>query len=138
MTEVFSEIEGFISNALTCLNSYFKNGIKTNEIEIDEVYPYLFRDYETKKILYKGENVFEDLGILYESLIPISLKKDFGLFYTREDTILKMMVDSVEVLSGEILEPACGSGLFLVKIIEKIVLELKLLDIFAILVMPLT
>ncbi|MCI6812564.1 MAG: TaqI-like C-terminal specificity domain-containing protein [Lachnospiraceae bacterium] len=125
MTEVFSEIEGFISNALTCLNSYFKNGIKTNEIEIDEVYPYLFRDYETKKILYKGENVFEDLGILYESLIPISLKKDFGLFYTREDTILKMMVDSVEVLSGEILEPACGSGLFLVKIIEKIVLELK-------------
>ena len=39
------------------------------------------------------------------------------------------MINSTDVLSGKILEPSCGSGNFLVKIIERIISELKAKDV---------
>lgn len=125
MAEIMPEIKGFIGNALAYLNSYFKNSMKINETDLSEVYPYIFKDYGSVDISYKEGDVFDYLGVLYESLVPINIKKDLGQFYTREDAVIKMMVDAVDVLSGKILEPSCGSGLFLVKIMEKIVSELK-------------
>ncbi len=119
------EIRGFVGKALAYLNSYFKDNVETSESELSEIYPYIFNDYEVLDITYKEANVLDYLGVLYESFVPISIKKDFGRFYTREDAVIEMMLNSVDVLSGKVLEPSCGSGLFLVRIVEKIVSELQ-------------
>ena len=120
-----AEIDGFISSAVAYMNSYFKKKIKNQEIDLFEVYPYIKR-YQTIEMTSSiEENVFDYLGVLYESQVPSKVKKDLGQFYTREDAVVEMMVNSINVLSGKILEPSCGSGLFLVKIIKKIILELQ-------------
>lgn len=125
MAELIPEIREFIEKALAYLNLYFKNNMETNEIGLFEVYPYVFDNYKMADASYEERDVFDYLGILYESLVPINIKKDLGQFYTRKDAVIEMMVNSVDVLAGKILEPSCGSGLFLVKIIDKIVFELQ-------------
>lgn len=125
MAEIISGIEGFIGNAVTYLNSYFKNNMEEQEIELFDVYPHICKEYSIESSPYIEDDVFDYLGILYESRVPNSIKKDLGQFYTREDAVIEMMVNSVDVLSGKILEPSCGSGLFLVKIIKKIIKELQ-------------
>ena len=110
-----AEIDGFIGNAVTYLDSYFKKNIESQEIDLFQVYPYI-RKYSMMEM--PGcieEDVFDYLGVLYESQVPNDVKKDLGQFYTREDAVIEMMVNSIDVLSGKILEPSCGSGLFLVK-----------------------
>lgn len=125
MMEMVPEINGFMGNAISYLNLYFKNSIKEQEIDLFDVYPYINKEYVMESSVKIEENVFDYLGILYEAWIPINIKKDLGQFYTREDAIIVMMVNSLDVLSGKILEPACGSGLFLLKIIKKIIKELQ-------------
>lgn len=131
MAELIPEIRGFIEKALTYLNSYFKNNMEMNEIALSEVYPYVFDNYKITDASYVESDVFDSLGVLYESLVPINIKKDLGQFYTRKDAVIEMMVQSVGVLTGKVLEPSCGSGRFLVKIIDKIVFELQSKDISA-------
>lgn len=118
-------IRGFVKNALAYLNSYFKQSLGKDDMGLSEVYPYVFDGIEGIDAGYEKKHKPSHLGILYESLIPNNIKKDFGQFYTKEDNVVEMMVDSANVLDGKILEPSCGSGFFLVKILEKIVLELK-------------
>lgn len=125
MVERMPEIQGFVENALAYLNAYFKSSMESEETDLSEVYPYIFQDYKKQEISYREENIFDYLGVLYESLVPINVKKDLGQFYTREDAVIEMMLDSVDVLCGKILEPACGSGVFLVKIINRIIIALK-------------
>ena len=120
-----AEIDGFISNAITYLDSYFKKNIKGQGIDLFDVYPYIKKHSMTKMAGFVEEDVFDYLGVLYESQVPNDVKKDLGQFYTREDAVIEMMVNSIDVLSGKILEPSCGSGLFLVKIIKRIVIELQ-------------
>lgn len=36
---------------------------------------------------------YDSLGIMYESIIPNSIKKDLGQFYTREDGMIEYMLD---------------------------------------------
>lgn len=120
-----AEIDGFISSAVAYMNSYFKKKIKNQEIDLFEVYPYIKRYQTIETTSSIEENVFDYLGVLYESQVPSKVKKDLGQFYTREDAVVEMMVNSINVLSGKILEPSCGTGLFLVKIIKKIILELQ-------------
>ncbi|RHO71145.1 hypothetical protein DW073_16945 [Ruminococcus sp. AF45-4BH] len=62
---------------------------------------------------------------MYESIIPNSIKKDLGQFYTREEGMIEYMLDKVDLLSGKILEPSCGSGVFVCKIIKKVVSMLQ-------------
>lgn len=119
-------IDKFINHAVTYLNLYFKKNIKKQDVELFDVYPYIKRGYKMVSSVHIEENVFDYLGVLYESQIPSSIKKDFGQFYTREDAIIETMIHSIDVLSGKILEPSCGSGLFLVKIIKRIIAKLQI------------
>lgn len=120
-----AEIDGFISNAVAYLDLYFKKNIKGQEIDLFDVYPYMKKHSMMEMSGYVEEDVFDYLGMLYESQVSNDVKKDLGQFYTREDAVIEMMVNSVDVLSGKILEPSCGSGLFLVKIIKRIIAELQ-------------
>ncbi len=119
-------IDKFINHAVTYLNLYFKKNIKKQDVELFDVYPYIKRGYKMVSSVHIEENVFDYLGVLYESQIPSSVKKDLGQFYTREDAIIETMIHSIDVLSGKILEPSCGSGLFLVKIIKRIIAQLQI------------
>ena len=119
------EIKGFVKKALAYLNSHFKQNIGREDMGLSAVYPYAFYGIKGMDAVYETKDKPGNLGILYESMIPNNVKKDFGQFYTKEDSVIELMVNSVNVLDGKILEPSCGSGLFLVKILEKIVLELK-------------
>lgn len=127
MAEMISEIDGFIGSAITYLNSYFKMSLEEQNIELFDVYPHMRKEFavESESAVYIEDDVFDYLGVLYESRVPNNIKKDLGQFYTREDAVIEMMIDSIDMLSGKILEPSCGSGLFLVKIIKKIMAELQ-------------
>ena len=125
MAEKIMEIDRFIGNAITYLNSYLKKSIEEQKIELFDVYPYINKKYIIEPSVFIEEDIFDYLGVLYESQVPNNIKKDLGQFYTREDTIIEMMVNSIDILSGKILEPSCGSGLFLIKIIQKIIAKLQ-------------
>lgn len=125
MTDYMPEINNFIVSSLAYLNSFFKKGMRENETDLSEVYPYIYTRFDVSSVMDVNENMFDYLGILYESLVPDDVRKDIGQFYTREDAVIETMLNSVDVLSGKILEPSCGSGVFVVKIIEKIILKLK-------------
>ncbi len=116
-----ADIDEFIGNAITYLNSYFKKNVEEQEIDLFDVYPYISKYSDMEISGHIKEDIFDYLGVLYESLVPNDVKKDLGQFYTREDAVIEMMINSIDVLSGKILEPSCGSGLFLVKIIKKII-----------------
>ena len=129
MAESMLEMKDFIGKALFYLNSYFAKHMNVNGVELSQVYPYIFKKNELVEVSCADKGIFDYLGILYESLVPINIKKDLGQFYTRQDTVIQMMINSTDVLSGKILEPSCGSGNFLVKIIERIISELKAKDV---------
>lgn len=125
-----SDIDRFIGNAVNYLNAYFKKKMKHQNIDLFNVYPHITMQSMIGTECIE-ENVFDYLGVLYESQVPNDVKRDIGQFYTREDAVIEMMVDSIDVLSGKILEPSCGSGLFLVKIIKRIIAELQKRDMCA-------
>lgn len=67
----------------------------------------------------------DNLGALYESIISLDNKKNYGKYYTNETEIIDRMLGSIDLFSGRILEPACGTGNFLVAIVERIVTEMN-------------
>ena len=61
----------------------------------------------------------------YEANLSKNNKKEIGIYYTNDVNIIKDMISRIDVLCGKILEPSCGSGLFLIYIIEEIIYRLK-------------
>lgn len=62
------------------------------------------------------------LGIIYEYLSSIYIKKQKGMFYTPED-IIEHMISLLDIKWNKgksIMDPACGSGFFLSKIYDNI------------------
>lgn len=62
---------------------------------------------------------------VYEMMLPKTEKMKKGIFYTNDINIIKYMLSNINVLCGKILEPSCGSGIFLFLIIEEIIKQLK-------------
>lgn len=99
-----------------------------NSITISNVYPLSFTTtFKESNIPYidSSDNLFDALGKLYESTLPKNLRKDLGQFYTRDDTLINQMVSDSELFKGLILEPSCGSGLFMVHIANRIAAIMK-------------
>ncbi|SHI66774.1 adenine-specific DNA-methyltransferase [Dethiosulfatibacter aminovorans DSM 17477] len=65
-------------------------------------------------------------GEVYEKIIPLKLKKKYGQVYTPSDTVDEMVdeiVDEKEFIENpyiSFLDPACGSGYFLVALYKKL------------------
>lgn len=65
-----------------------------------------------------------DLSLLYEQLLSVSDKKAQGIFYTPPPAIellVDLVLDGVEVewnLLPKVLDPACGSGMILLRVAE--------------------
>lgn len=97
-------------------------------ITISDIYPLetsLSTDEFSIPYMEPSENLFDSLGKLYESTLPKSLRKDLGQFYTRDDSLINQMVTDSDLFNGLILEPSCGSGLFMVHISNKITKIMK-------------
>jgi len=64
-----------------------------------------------------GEDVFKDL---YQDIIGNPFRKAMGEFYTRE-WVADLIIDEIEYDNTSVLDPACGSGAFLVKTARRVI-----------------
>lgn len=113
---------------------------------LKQVYPYIFEDddinYDDKNMmeiidLMSKENSSDFIGELYENTMSLKKKKDIGMFYTREDNVTNYMINLCSINSDtKILEPSCGSGIFILNIFDKYIknsknMEKDLIDFFS-------
>lgn len=127
-TDYTEQIHNFIINSIQLINIQLKKLTGQNSITISNVYPLSFNTtLEKSSIPYidSSDNLFDALGKLYESTLPKNLRKDLGQFYTRDDSLITQMVSDSELFKGLILEPSCGSGLFMVHIANRIAAIMK-------------
>jgi type I restriction-modification system DNA methylase subunit len=73
-------------------------------------------ELELDAIIYEECDFFNKI---YQKILPHSTKHGSGEYYTPED-LAKLMIDDVYVPGQVILDPACGSGIFIVATIKKI------------------
>lgn len=117
------QIQVFISSSIQLINSKLQKLTNNKSITIGEIYPLSFEPSTNPlsvPLASITEELFDSLGKLYESILPKDLRKDLGQFYTRDDSLINQMVSDSELLKGAILEPSCGSGLFMVHIANRI------------------
>lgn len=117
------QIQIFISSSIQLINSQLQKLTNNKSITIGEIYPLSFEPSTNPlsvPLASITEELFDSLGKLYESILPKDLRKDLGQFYTRDDSLINQMVSDSELLNGAILEPSCGSGLFMVHIANRI------------------
>lgn len=117
------QIQVFISSSIHLINSKLQKLTNNKSITIGEIYPLSFEPSTNPlsvPLASITEELFDSLGKLYESILPKDLRKDLGQFYTRDDSLINQMVSDSELLKGAILEPSCGSGLFMVHIANRI------------------
>ena len=118
-------IENTINKSAISFNNCMDEDYSEDVIQcLYNIYPYIFEDDIINNDIINGTSgkfTLDYLGSLYEMGLQLTSKKDYGTFYTRSNAIIEKMIEPLDLLSGKILEPACGSGLFLVQIIKKIV-----------------
>lgn len=118
-------INKFIDDSIEMINKYFYTNINDKSLDFDNIYEFQYCENLQKKCKQDNcsvdLNIHKYLGELYSSKLTNEEKKDFGQFYTNNRSIIKLMLDEIDVLCGKILEPSCGSGQFIVEIINKII-----------------
>lgn len=116
------------------INCFLISKVRTKEFNGDNilknVYPYIFKeieyDYDSEDAIalinyFSSTNKNDIVGYLYENTMSLENKKDGGSFYTRSNEIIDYMINNIKIDENtHILEPSCGSGLFLLEIINKI------------------
>jgi len=92
-------------------------------------------DYESATADLKPEKIRDLFKTLYQNLIPKKLRHDFGEYYT-PDWLAELLIKESGILKDEgiinkrFLDPACGSGTFIISIIRhfKVKMEEQNLD----------
>ena len=127
-TDYTEQIQNFVINSIQFINIQLQKLTGQNSITISNVYPLSFETtFQKSNNLHidSSDNLFDALGKLYESTLPKNLRKDLGQFYTRDDSLITQMISDSELFKGLILEPSCGSGLFMVHIANRIIAIMK-------------
>jgi SAM-dependent methyltransferase len=114
-----SIVKQFFSDAISILDRNLK--LQTNDnVSILDIYQTdTFTDIDRS---FKTQKTITDISHLYENCIPNDIRKDYGQFYTNEQSLIKLMFTDKDLLSGKILEPSCGAGNFVITIIERLIL----------------
>lgn len=117
-----SIIKQFFNDTISILDRNLK--LQTNDnVSILDIYQTdTFTDIDCS---FKTQKTITDISHLYENCIPNDIRKDYGQFYTNEQSLIKLMFTDEDLLSGKILEPSCGAGNFVITIIERLILLLK-------------
>lgn len=118
-----SNRKAFINSAAAYLNQdiLLKTGEK--EYSLPHIYPYI--TVQERKLEQLEDPIGDCFGVFYEANTTVKNRKDFGQFYTRDHNIINEMLDAVDLFSGKILEPACGTGCFLVAIVRRIITKFQ-------------
>lgn len=120
-----NNINEFIRKSYAYIRNSF-NKKTGNRFDFLDVYPYIVIDNQEYDDFNDYNNSdYDYIGKLYEMMLPLDVKKDYGQFYTRNVDIIDIMLDKVDLLQGKILEPSCGSGMFVISVIEKIIPALQ-------------
>lgn len=122
MSEFQIKVEEFLIKSKKYLASYFYMNNR-HGVQLCKVYPYIFDDVNVEKI--ECLSLYEKIEFYYDDILPTNLRKDYGRFYTKDDNVIKAIIEKLDLLSGKILEPSCGSGLFLVAITKNIINQLE-------------
>lgn len=88
-------------------------------------------DYSTFSIevKYAPIDVFKDL---YMSIIPQSVRHSMGEYFTPEwlaDSVVTSALEDIDVSDWRAIDPCCGSGIFLMSLIRKVVGDTALSEI---------
>ena len=117
-----NELSKFIHQAKEMLFSYYIS--ETND---NKTFSYS-KQNESDSTSAQGNNkpnLQVMLSEMYERIVPLDFRKDHGQFFTKERKIIGLMVNESDIMGGKILEPACGTGLFLIEIIKSMEKELE-------------
>lgn len=118
-------IQDCLNYSIIQLDELFRNA-SDNNYRLSDIYPYISLNKIDHSLKDKNINInIDNLGMMYENTLSSEIKKDYGKFYTKNNDIINLILKDVDVLKGKILEPSCGVGIFVIKIIEKIVTSLK-------------
>lgn len=82
-------------------------------------------------VKYNPEDVFKDL---YMSIIPQSVRHSMGEYFTPEwlaDGVITEALKSVKCSDWSAMDPCCGSGIFIISLIKKIVGDVCINDLSA-------
>ena len=82
--------------------------------EINEIQEDIFQALQDAK--YESDDIFR---VIYQDMVSPATRHALGEFYTPPE-LARLMVDEVYEFGKITLDPACGSGTFLVEIINKI------------------
>ena len=105
---------GFFSWYLEVLDTDLENSIK----EILSV----VNEYEPNSFFVEEQTSRDLLKSLYEDIVPLKIRHDLGEYYT-PDWLAQLAVDDSGFIGNEdskVLDPACGSGAFIVEFINRI------------------
>ena len=71
---------------------------------------------------FKFENIEDLLGDLYQGFFPVETRKALGEFYTAKEVVRRILDDvgyTAHVTEKRLLDPACGSGTFLIEALKR-------------------
>lgn len=120
-----NNINKFINKSFAYIRKSFNEKIG-DKYDFLDVYPYIDIKCETYDDFDNcNQSTYDYIGQLYESMLLLDTKKDYGQFYTRNSDVIDIMLDRLNLLQGKILEPSCGSGVFVSKVVQKIVSSLQ-------------
>lgn len=103
----------------------FWKGIKSIITIIDEYSSF------SLNVKYNPDDVFKDL---YMSIIPQSVRHSMGEFFTPEwlaDGVITEALDSIDNKDWSAIDPCCGSGIFIISLIKKVVGDISINDLTA-------
>ncbi len=101
---------------------------------IKQTYPYIFENEYCKNTIVdfefeKNNLIPDDIELLYECVFDKTKRKDYGQFFTNNYKIIDYMLELSDYNNNieniKVLEPSVGSGLFLARIINRLVILLK-------------
>ena len=132
----------FAQISLLIVENIYQKDLKNHNINADnfikQIYPYIFENEYCKntktdfdiELNFEFENLTaDDIELFYENIFDKTKRKDYGQFFTNNYKIIDYMLDLSNYKNNieniKILEPSVGSGLFLIRIIEKLIYNLK-------------
>ena len=122
MKNDMNNINEFIEKSFVYIRNSFNKKIE-DRFDLLDVYPYIVidnnREYDDLNVC--DDSTYDYIGKLYEMMLPLDVKKNYGQFYTRNTDVIDIMLDKINLLQGKILEPSCGSGMFVISVIKKII-----------------
>ena len=80
-------------------------------------------------VRYNPEDIFKDL---YMCIIPQSIRHSMGEYFTPEwlaDSVVSGALETIEDVNWTAIDPCCGSGIFIIALIKKVVGDISINDL---------